>query len=128
MLPKFIEMFRSTESSYMVDAIASVETPDDLTVKFIMKNPDPNILYNFASSFMGIPDPDAVTALGDDYGITEAVGTGPFKLESFTLGQETVVVRNDDYAWGSSLSANQGPAKLARITFREIPEDFNSFP
>lgn len=124
---KFIELFRSTESSYMVDAVASVETPDDLTVKFIMKNPDPNILYNLASSFMGIPDPDAVATLGEDYGITEAVGTGPFKLESFTLGQETVVVRNDDYAWGSSLSANQGPAKLARITFREIPEDSTAF-
>lgn len=124
---KFVEMFRSTESSYMVDAIASVETPDELTVKFVMKNPDPNLLYNFASSFMGIPDPDAVEALGEDYGITEAVGTGPFKLESFTLGQETVVVRNDDYAWGSPLSENKGPAHLERITFREIPEDSTAF-
>ncbi len=124
---KFIEMFRKTESSYMVDAIASVETPDDLTVKFVMAHPDPNILYNLSSSFMGIPDPDAVEALGDDYGITEAVGTGPFKLESFTLGQETVVVRNDDYAWGSPLSANKGPAHLERITFREIPEDSTAF-
>ena len=111
----------------MVDAIASVETPDDLTVKFVMAHPDPNILYNLSSSFMGIPDPDAVEALGDDYGITEAVGTGPFKLESFTLGQETVVVRNDDYAWGSPLSANKGPAHLERITFREIPEDSTAF-
>jgi peptide/nickel transport system substrate-binding protein len=124
---KFIEMFRATENSYMVEAIASVETPDELTVKFVMGHPDPNLLYNLASSFMGIPDPDAVTALGDDYGIGEAVGTGPFKLESFTLGQETIVVRNDDYAWGSPLSANKGPAKLERITFREIPEVSTSF-
>jgi peptide/nickel transport system substrate-binding protein len=124
---KFIEMFRSTESAYMVDPIEKVEVIDDLTVKFVMKNPDPNLLYNLASSFMGIPDPDAVTELGEDFGITEAIGTGPFKLESFTLGQETVVVRNEDYAWGSSLSANQGPAKLERITFREIPEDSTAF-
>ncbi|PZQ94592.1 MAG: 4-phytase [Cereibacter sphaeroides] len=124
---KFIEMFRKTENAYMVDAIGSVETPDDLTVKFVMKHPDPNTLYNFSSSFMGIPDPDAVEAAGEDYGITEAVGTGPFKLESFTLGQETVIVRNDDYAWGSPLSANRGPAHLERITFREIPEDSTAF-
>lgn len=124
---KIIEMFRSTDNSYMVDAISSVETPDDLTVKFVMVHPDPNLLYNLASSFMGIPDPDAVTALGDDYGITEAVGTGPFKLESFILGQETVVVRNDDYAWGSSLSANKGPARLERIVFREIPDVSTAF-
>lgn len=124
---KFIEMFRATESAYMVDAIGSVETPDDLTVRFVMKHPDPNLLYNLSSTFMGIPDPDAVTALGEDFGITEAVGTGPFKLESFTLGQETVVVRNDDYTWGSPLSENRGPAHLERITFREIPEDSTAF-
>ncbi len=124
---KFIEMFRATENGYMVDAIEKVETPDDLTAKFVMKRPEPNILYNLASSFMGIPDPDAVTKGGENYGITEAVGTGPFKLESFTVGQETVVVRNDAYAWGSPLSANPGPAKLERITFREIPEGSTAF-
>lgn len=124
---KFIEMFRSTENGYMVDAIASVETPDDLTVKLVMSRPEPNILFNLSSSFMGIPDPDVVTADGEDYGITEAIGTGPFKLESFTVGQETVVVRNDDYAWGSPLSANHGPAKLERITFREIAESSTAY-
>ncbi len=124
---KFIEMFRSTENGYMVDAIDKVETPDPLTVKFVMKRPEPNILFNLSSSFMGIADPDTITKDGDDYGITEAVGTGPFKLESFTVGQETVVVRNDDYAWGSDLSANKGPAKLERITFREIPEASTAF-
>ena len=124
---KFIELFRPTENGYMVDAIEKVETPDPLTAKFVMKRPEPNILFNLSSSFMGIPDPDTVTKDGEDYGITEAVGTGPFKLESFTVGQETVVVRNEDYAWGSPLSANHGPAKLAKITFREIPEASTAF-
>lgn len=124
---KFVDLLRPTENNYMVEAIASVETPDDLTVKFVMAYPDPNLLYNLASAFMGIPDPDAVLALGEDYGITEAVGTGPFKLESFILGQETVVTRNEDYAWASPLSANQGPAKLERIIFREIPEVSTAF-
>ena len=124
---KWLEMFRSSESSYMTDAVDKVEAVDDLTVKFTMKHPDPNILYNLSSSFMGVPDPDLVAELGEDYGITEAVGTGPFKMESFTLGQETVLVRNDDYAWASPLSANQGPAKIARLTFREIGEDSTAF-
>lgn len=124
---KWIELFRGSENSYMIDAVASVEAVDDLTVKFVMKNPDPNLLFNLSSSFMGIPDPEAVTELGEDFGITEAPGTGPFKLESFTQGQETVLVRNDDYVWGSPLSANKGPAHLARITFREIAEDSTAF-
>ncbi len=51
---------------------------------------------------MGMPSPKSYDALGDNYGVTEAVGSGPFKLESFTVGQETVLVRNDDYTLGSA--------------------------
>jgi peptide/nickel transport system substrate-binding protein len=126
-LVTWLEMFRKSESSYMIDAIDKVEAVDDLTVKFVMKHPDPNILYNLSSSFMGVPDPAVVTELGEDYGISEAIGTGPFKMESFTLGQETVLVRNDDYAWASPLAANQGPPKLAKLTLREIAEDSTAF-
>lgn len=124
---KWIEMFRKTENSYMVDAVEKVEAVDDVTVKFVMKHPEPNLLYNLSSSFMGIPDPDAVTEMGEDYGVSAAVGTGPFKLESFTLGQETVLVRNDDYTGASPLAVNQGPPHIARLTFREIPENSTAF-
>lgn len=126
-ISKWIELFRKSENSYMVDAVDRVEAVDDLTAKFVMKHPEPNLLFNLSSSFMGVPDPDVVTEMGDNYGITDAVGTGPFKLESFTLGQETVLVRNDDYAWESPLSTNKGPAKLERITFREMAEDSTAF-
>lgn len=124
---KWLEMFRTSENSYMTDAIDKIEAVDDLTVKFVMKHPDPNILYNLSSSFMGVPDPAVVAEMGEDYGISEAVGTGPFKLESFTLGQETVLVRNDDYAWASPLSANQGPPTIKKLTLREIAEDSTAF-
>ncbi|MFZ0099811.1 MAG: ABC transporter substrate-binding protein, partial [Gemmobacter sp.] len=53
--------------------------------------------------------------------------TGPYKLESFAVGQETVLVRNDEYKWGPAVAANAGPAKLERLTFREIPEDSTAF-
>jgi peptide/nickel transport system substrate-binding protein len=76
---------------------------------------------------MGIPSPKAFDALGDRYGVAGAVGTGPFKLESFTVGQQTVLVRNDAYNSASALSANKGPAKIARLTIREIAEDSTAF-
>ena len=65
--------------------------------------------------------------LGDKFGVTEAIGTGPFKLETFTVGSETVLVRNDDYKWASPLSKNAGPAKIEKLTFREIAEDSTAF-
>ena len=122
-LPKFA----GTENAFMTDAIDKVEVIDDLTVKFAMKNPDPNMLYNMASIFMGVPSPKSYDALGDKFGVTGAVGTGPFKLESFTVGQQTVLVRNDAYNSASDLSKNQGPAKIKTLTLREIPEDSTAF-
>ncbi len=45
-------------------------------------------------------------------GITN--GTGPFKLDHWTKGEEVVMVRNDDY-W-------QAPAKLERVNIKEVDE------
>ena len=36
-------------------------------------------------------------------------------------------MRNDDYTWGPAVAANHGPAKVERLTFREIPEDSTAF-
>lgn len=123
----WIGFYAGTDNSYMTDAIDKVEVVDDYTAKFIMKRPEPNLLYNLASSFMSIPEPKAYQELGDKYGVTAAIGTGPFKMESFTVGSETVLTRNDDYAWGSPLSENKGAAKIKKLTFREIAEESTAF-
>lgn len=123
----WISLFEGTDNAYLVGAIEKVEVPDEFTVKLVMKQPDSNLLFNLSSAFMGIPNPKAVNELGDDYGVTAAVGTGPFKLQSFAVGQETVLVRNDEYSWGSPLSANKGPAHIATLTMREISEQSTAF-
>jgi peptide/nickel transport system substrate-binding protein len=122
-LPKF----KGTENAYMTEAIDKVVVVDDYTVKLVMKKPDPALLFNLATSFMGVPSPKAYEALGDKFGVTAAVGSGPFKLERFTVGQQTKLVRNDDYRWASDLSRNPGPAKIRRLTLREINEDSTAF-
>jgi len=53
-----------------------------------------------------------------------ANGTGPFKLDHWTPGQEIVLVRNDNYwrtepAWEGGPS---GPAKLARVVIKKVDE------
>lgn len=123
----WIPDFAGTENDYLVNAIDTVEVVDELTVKFVMKRPEPNLLYNLASTFMGIPSQAAYDELGKDYGVSAAIGTGPFKLEKFDIGLETTLVRNDDYAWASDLSENQGPAHVERLVFREIPDQSTAF-
>lgn len=123
----WIPDFADTENAYLVAAVDSVEVVDELTVRFIMSRPDPSMLYNLSSSFMGIPGTASYDALGENFGVSAAVGTGPFKLDSFDIGLETVLVRNDDYAWASDLSVNQGPAHIGQITFREVPDQSTAF-
>ena len=48
------------------------------------------------------------------------IGTGPFKLESRTINQELVAVRNPDY-WQEDARGNQLPY-LDKITFRPVAE------
>lgn len=126
-IKSWIPDFKDTENAFLTAAIASVVVVDPLTVEFVMDRPEPNLLYNLASTFMGVPGQNSYDELGEDYGVSAAVGTGPFKLTSFEIGLETVVTRNDDYAWASSLSTNQGAAHLEKITFREIPDQSTAF-
>lgn len=123
----WIPKFKGQENAYMVEAIDKVEVVDDLTFRFHMKNPDPNLLFNLASAFMGVPSPKSFDALGDKFGVTAAIGTGPYRMESFAVGQQTVLVRNEDYKWGSALSVNKGPARIKKITLREIADDSTAF-
>lgn len=123
----WLDLFKASENAYMTEAVAEVQVIDDATVKFVMSRPEPNMLYNLSSSYMSVIEPKSFVELGDNYGVTEVYGTGPFKLESFAIGQETVLVRNDDYTWGAPLAKNTGPAKIAKITFREIAEDSTAF-
>jgi len=123
----WIPKFAGTENAYLVAGIDKVEVVDAKTVRFLMKHPDANLLYNLSSGFMGIPSPKAYDAEGTNYGVIVAVGTGPFKLESFTAGVESVLVRNDDYTWGAEVAANRGPAKIEKLTLREIADSSTSF-
>jgi peptide/nickel transport system substrate-binding protein len=123
----WVPKFAGTENAYLVEAIDRVEAVDPLTVRFVMKHPDANLLYNLSSGFMGIPAPKAYDAAGADYGTKVAVGTGPYRLEKFTTGVETVLKRNDAYRWASALSKNAGPAAIETLTLREIGDPSTAF-
>ncbi len=123
----WIPKFRGTDNAYMVGAIDKVEVVDDYTVRFVMKHPDANILYNLASSFMGIPSPAAYDKANGKYGLDGAVGTGPYKLVSFTPGVGYELAANKDYAWGSDLSQNQGPPKIDKLSLREVGDASSAF-
>jgi peptide/nickel transport system substrate-binding protein len=123
----WLALFAGSGNEYLVEAVEKAEAVDDLTLRLTMKRPEPNLLFNLASPFMGVIEPGAYAAAGDDYGVSEAVGTGAYRLESLDPAGDIVLVRNDAYTWGPDLAENKGPANFEYITLRTINESSTAF-
>jgi peptide/nickel transport system substrate-binding protein len=78
----------------------TIEAVDELTVKFTLCVPDPAFPAKVAFSAFIIQSADYLEATGGGGDlVTMPVGTGPYRLERWDLGNEMVFTRFDDY-WG----------------------------
>ncbi|MBI2908270.1 MAG: ABC transporter substrate-binding protein [Chloroflexi bacterium] len=77
------------------DSVARIETPDENTVRIVMKQPYPAFMPQFATDWFIIYPKHVVEAKGDMK--RDVVGTGPFKLKSYTSGVSVELVKNPDY-------------------------------
>jgi peptide/nickel transport system substrate-binding protein len=113
--------------SFLAETIASVEAPDEKTVVLTLKHPDPAILAKLVFSAFAILSKKEVVAHGgtdaEDAATTDkaeewlnshSAGSGPYLLEKWERGVETVLVRNPSY-WGKAPT-------IDRIIIRNIPE------
>jgi peptide/nickel transport system substrate-binding protein len=112
----------ASPTSYTIEPIDTIETPDDTTVVFHMKEPYNIFLDQLSGGWSVILNQEAVEAAGDTYGVDTVDGTGPFKFDSWTRNQALKLTRFDDYTWGSSIFDNQGPAYVEAAEVRVIPE------
>ena len=99
---------RSTKAA-VYRFVDHIETPDDFTVVFRMKEQDATLLWNVSDGAMGI----VPYGSGDEM-TRSPVGSGPFKFVSAETDREVILERNDDY-WGEK-------AKLARVRFAIVPD------
>lgn len=93
-------------------SIASIDTPDDTTVIFNLSEPDVPLLTALATVNAAIVPSEMIE--GGDFSST-AVGTGPFKLDSWTPEEVTMLSANADW-WG------EGPF-IDGIEIRIIPDE-----
>ncbi|GAB4569262.1 MAG: ABC transporter substrate-binding protein [Anaerolineae bacterium] len=93
-------------------SIESMEAPDPYTVVFNLNTPDVPLLSAMTSTNAVIL-PSEVIENGDP--TTDVIGTGPFKLESWTPEEVTVLSANPDW-WG------EGPF-VDGVEIRIIPDE-----
>ncbi|OCP21806.1 ABC transporter substrate binding protein [Ensifer sp. LC54] len=100
------------------------EVIDPLTVKFYFKKPSPGFLQGtsvigsglVAASTLALP----FEQLGD---ATKIIGSGPFVVDSETIGKELNLKAREEYAWGPAKLMHQGRAYLDGIKYIITGED-----
>lgn len=109
---------QSVHSSVLAN-VTTIEKIDDLTIKFIMDQPQASFLVKTLERSSGramtIVSQKAIDEMGlEQYALTP-VGTGPFKVTSHELGQSLVLEKNENYY-------DPERPKLDKITIIPIPE------
>lgn len=99
------------------------EVVDEYTIVVRFSSPYAPFLNSLSTPYLAPTSPTAVAELGENYGLDTVVGTGPFMLESYVPDSEVVLVRNEDYNWGSEdIFGKTGPANISNLTFLIIQE------
>jgi peptide/nickel transport system substrate-binding protein len=77
------------------DAVSGIETPDDHTVRFVLKRPMGSLLANIGQGWNVIFPKDVLDAKGDMK--KDVVGTGPFRMKQYMRGVSLEVEKYADY-------------------------------
>lgn len=99
------------------------EVIDEYTIVVRFSSPNAAFLDGLSHPQLGPVSPAAVEALGEDWGFSGIVGTGPFIFDSYVPDSEVVLVKNPDYAWGTeAVFGMSGATNLDQLIFKLIPE------
>ena len=120
-----IDRLRTLPGSKHVDSVEKidVEIKDNYWVRVHLKEEDRYAIQWFATPSSSIVCPHCAEEYGRDYGVTHVCGTGPFMLKEWVRDYRMVLIRNPEYRWGPAMYANRGPARIAGVVFRVIPEE-----
>jgi peptide/nickel transport system substrate-binding protein len=90
--------------------IERIDTPDAGTVVLVLKNGNPDLLFQLGQATAIIVEPKSVAS-----NATQPVGTGPYKLENWAKGSAVTLVRWDGFRSVKDI-------KLRRVTMRFISD------
>jgi len=100
--------------------ITNVEVIDPHTVKLTLESPFVALVPFLADSFSSIICDSNKDA--DSFGTSTAIGSGPWKLESWTKGDKIVLKKNPDYVNFGKLAENKGAPYMDGLVISVVPE------
>ncbi len=109
--------------AWRAGTIKDLRAPDPYTVEYELAEPFSELLLQLTMFTNVIHNKDSVEALGKDYGVKSADGTGPWCFESWQPRTQIVLKRHDAYKWGPSMYKNKGPVKFEKLVIKIVPED-----
>ena len=98
------------------DQLEGFETVDDYTFTITLSEPYAGFLACLSTPGCSIYNREATKAAGDQFGLDPSVtvGTGPFRLTDWTINDQLVLTRYEDY-W-------KGPSELPGVVIRIVPD------
>ena len=109
--------------AWRAGTIKELRAPDPYTVEYELEEPFSELLLQLTMFTNVIHNKESVEALGKDYGVKGADGTGPWCFDSWTPRTQIVLKRHDAYKWGPSMYQNKGPVKFEKLVIKIVPED-----
>jgi len=104
---------------------AGIWCTDDYHVTLNLTWADQALTFNLSNLYGSMMSPDALESEGIVYYGTpghKVVGTGPFVLKEWVVGDHVTLVKNENYTWGASWYTNKGPAEIDEVIYRIIPD------
>jgi len=100
----------------VTSVISSIDTPNPTTVTLHLSSPVAGTMPSIFDGAAGeIPSPTAVAKYGTNYGVTTAVGAGPYQVTSFSANNTLSVTKFPGY-W------NKTAQKFGGITFVDMAQ------
>lgn len=81
----------------LFDSVEAIETPDDSTVQFRLREPDTSLLANIAIPFNIIYPAKLIESGADLKDPHNIIGTGAFRFKQYTPGVSVELERNPEY-------------------------------
>jgi oligopeptide transport system substrate-binding protein len=95
-LRRFLDPKNRSPYAFLFEGIAAIETPDRYTLMIRLKQPDFNFSHLLAFSLSGAVAREAIEHYGDE-SAAKPVGSGPFRLKSYTRSSKIVLEANPGF-------------------------------